>query len=56
MAQLTSSSPNGVYFTGPNRNDPQFHKNIGFFFFKLPFLSFVVQWAFVSLWSSWPSS
>ena len=28
----------GVYFTGPNRNDPQFGKNIGFFLFKLPFL------------------
>src|SRR5580658_3897616 len=40
---------NGVYFTGPNRNDPQFHKNIGFYMFKLPFLSFIVQWAFVSL-------
>jgi len=39
----------GVYFTGPNRNDPQFGKNIGFFLFKLPFLEFVVQWAFVSL-------
>ncbi len=39
----------GVYFTGPNRNDPQFHKNIGFFLFKLPFLSFIVQWAFISL-------
>jgi uncharacterized membrane protein (UPF0182 family) len=39
----------GVYFSGPNRNDPQFHKNIGFFLFKLPFLSFIVQWAFVSL-------
>src|SRR5580658_3800028 len=39
----------GVYFTGPNRNDPQFHKNIGFFLFKLPFLQFIVQWAFVSL-------
>jgi uncharacterized protein len=39
----------GVYFTGPNRNDPQFHKNIGFYLFKLPFLSFIVQWAFVSL-------
>jgi hypothetical protein len=39
----------GVYFTGPNRNDPQFHKNIGFFLFRLPFLQFIVQWAFVSL-------
>ena len=40
---------NGVYFTGPNRNDPQFHKNLGFYMFKLPFLSFIVQWAFVTL-------
>jgi uncharacterized membrane protein (UPF0182 family) len=40
---------NGVYFKGPHRTDPQFHKNIGFFFFKLPFLEFIVQWAFVSL-------
>ena len=39
----------GVYFTGPNSTDPQFHKNIGFFLFKLPFLSFIVEWAFVSL-------
>jgi uncharacterized protein len=40
---------NGVYFTGPNRSDPQFGKNIGFYLFKLPFLSFIVQWAFVAL-------
>ncbi len=40
---------NGVYFTGPNSTDPQFHKNIGFYLFKLPFLSFIVQWAFVSI-------
>jgi uncharacterized membrane protein (UPF0182 family) len=40
---------NGVSFTGPHANDPQFHKNIGFFMFKLPFLSFLVSWAFVSL-------
>ncbi len=39
----------GVYFTGPNHNDPQFGKNLGFFIFKLPFLSFLVGWAFVSL-------
>ena len=39
----------GVYFTGAHANDPQFHKNIGFFVFKLPFLSFLVSWAFVSL-------
>lgn len=29
--------------------DPQFHRDIGFFVFKLPFLSFVVGWAFVAL-------
>jgi hypothetical protein len=29
--------------------DPQFHRDIGFFVFKLPFLSFVENWAFVSL-------
>ena len=29
--------------------DPQFHKNVGFFVFKLPFLSFVVSWVFISL-------
>jgi len=30
-------------------SDPQFHKNVGFFVFKLPFLSFVISWAFVTL-------
>jgi len=40
---------NGVSFTGPGSTDPQFHKNVGFFVFKLPFLSFLVSWAFVSL-------
>jgi uncharacterized membrane protein (UPF0182 family) len=39
----------GVSFGGAHANDPQFHKNIGFFVFKLPFLSFLVSWAFVSL-------
>ncbi len=39
----------GVYLTGLHSTDPQFHKNIGFFIFKLPFLEFIVQWAFVSL-------
>jgi uncharacterized protein len=39
----------GVYFTGPNSTDPQFHKNVGFFMFKLPFLSFLVSWSFVCL-------
>jgi uncharacterized membrane protein (UPF0182 family) len=39
----------GVSFGGSHPNDPQFHKNIGFFVFKLPFLSFLVSWAFASL-------
>jgi len=39
----------GVSFTGQGSTDPQFHKNVGFFVFKLPFLSFLVSWAFVSL-------
>lgn len=30
-------------------SDPQFHKNVGFFVFAMPFLSFVISWAFVSL-------
>lgn len=38
---------NAVSF--PHLSDPQFHKNVGFFVFALPFLSFVVSWAFVSL-------
>ncbi len=29
--------------------DPQFHENVGFFVFKLPFLSFLVGWLFTSL-------
>jgi uncharacterized membrane protein (UPF0182 family) len=29
--------------------DPQFHKNVGFFVFKLPFLSFLVDWAQLAL-------
>jgi uncharacterized membrane protein (UPF0182 family) len=40
---------NGVSFTGTGSTDPQFHKNVGFFVFKLPFLSFLVSWSFVSL-------
>ncbi|HTZ07538.1 MAG TPA: UPF0182 family protein [Acidimicrobiales bacterium] len=37
---------NGVPFSS---TDPQFHKNVAFFVFELPFLSFLVSWAFVSL-------
>ena len=29
--------------------DPQFHKDIGFFVFKLPFLKFMVDWLFASI-------
>lgn len=29
--------------------DPQFHKNVGFYVFALPFLSFLVSWSFVAL-------
>jgi uncharacterized protein len=29
--------------------DPQFHRDVGFYVFKLPFLSFVVDWLFASL-------
>lgn len=29
--------------------DPQFHKNVGFFVFALPFLSFLVSWTFIAL-------
>ena len=37
---------NGVPFSS---TDPQFHKNVAFYVFRLPFLSFLVSWAFVSL-------
>jgi uncharacterized protein len=29
--------------------DPQFHKDIGFYVFQLPFLKFIVQWLFAGL-------
>jgi uncharacterized membrane protein (UPF0182 family) len=29
--------------------DPQFHKDVSFFVFRLPFLSFLVDWAFVAI-------
>ncbi|MGH9179868.1 MAG: UPF0182 family protein [Acidimicrobiales bacterium] len=37
---------NGVDF---GTEDPQFGKDIGYFVFKLPFLSFLVDWAFVAV-------
>src|SRR5579884_1186867 len=30
-------------------NDPQFHRDIGFFVFKLPFYSYLISWAFVAI-------
>jgi len=30
-------------------SDPQFHKNVGFFDFRIPFLSFLVSWTLISL-------
>ncbi|HUR23737.1 MAG TPA: UPF0182 family protein [Acidimicrobiales bacterium] len=38
---------NAVDFGGPG--DPQFGRDIGFYVFRLPFLSFVVNWAFVAV-------
>ena len=29
--------------------DQQFHKNIGFYVFQLPFINFVLSWLFVAL-------
>ncbi len=31
------------------RRDPLFHKDLGFYIFRLPFLSFIVNWALASL-------
>ena len=40
--------------------DPQFHKDVGFYVFKLPFLTFVVDWTLailiVTLAVSWCST
>ena len=32
-----------------NATDPQFHKNVGFYVFKLPFLNFLVDWTLAIL-------
>jgi len=44
---------NGVSF---GIKDPQFGKDVGFFVFKLPFLSFLVNWSSSPFWSSSSSS
>jgi uncharacterized membrane protein (UPF0182 family) len=33
----------------PGATDPQFHRNVGYYVFKLPFLSFLVDWFLVAL-------
>ena len=38
---------NAVDVPGPG--DPQFHKNIGFYLFRLPFIQFAVGWTFAAL-------
>jgi uncharacterized membrane protein (UPF0182 family) len=32
-----------------NSTDPQFHKNIGFYVFQLPFIKFLIDWLFVAI-------
>lgn len=33
-------------FTGANSIDPQYHRNVGFYIFRLPFIQFLLNWAF----------
>lgn len=42
---------NGGSFPGSKSvaDDPQFHRNVGFYVFRLPFLSFLVDWSLVAL-------
>jgi hypothetical protein len=40
---------NGGTFKGANSTDPQFGRNVGFYVFRLPFLSFLVDWSLVAL-------
>lgn len=42
---------NAQSFTGKGATDPLFHKNIGFYVFTLPFLTFVVDWVLASLFA-----
>jgi uncharacterized membrane protein (UPF0182 family) len=35
-----------VSFVGPGATDPQYHRNIGFYVFELPFIKFLLGWAF----------
>jgi uncharacterized membrane protein (UPF0182 family) len=38
-----------IHATKFPQTDPQFHKNIGFYVFQLPFINFVLNWLFVAL-------
>ncbi len=40
---------NGGTFKGAGSTDPQFGRNVGFYVFRLPFLSFLVDWSLVAL-------
>ncbi len=40
---------NAVSFTGADATDPQFHRNVGFYVFQLPFLRAVFGWLFTTL-------
>lgn len=44
--QLIQLMLNGTSF---GRTDPEFHKDIGFYAFTLPFISWVITWLFVSV-------
>ena len=44
--QLVQLMLNGTSF---GRTDPEFHKDIGFYAFTLPFISWLISWLFVSI-------
>src|SRR3954471_21279850 len=38
-----------THYQSFHRSDPQFHKDIGFYVFQLPFLKFIAEWLFAGL-------
>ncbi len=38
-----------THYQSFHRQDPQFHKDIGFYVFQLPFLKFIAEWLFAGL-------
>ncbi len=38
-----------THYQSFHRTDPQFHKDIGFYVFQLPFLKFIAEWLFAGL-------